>query len=547
MMRDRILRHLDWTSLSYLLFVVYLLLIFWTFTDYGIIWDEYWQSTYGEYVIRWYTTHLRDPAALTYRDLQLYGGLFDVLAQMATRFSPIGIFETRHFVNALFGLLTVVGAYQLGMYLAGPLAGFLSALFLLLTPSFYGHAFNNPKDIPFAALFLISLSYITQSVGSLPHLSRGWIVKLGLAVGLALGIRVGGVLLLGYIMVAFCLAWIVRSLRKRNRSLGLEGFKSAVAVFGRGFLGICAIAYIVMLVWWPAAQAKPVFQPVRALWKTSHFYWPQQVFFEGRFIPFTAIPRYYILKWILISLPEFYFVSLAVGLVLAGMAIARFRTVRNENRFVEYSLLAFSILFPIAYAAVSRAVLYDGLRLFLFGIPPLAFLAGTAVAKLIEQHGRRTIAVAVALIIAASLVLTAADMIELHPYETIFFNRLFGKGLKEASRSFDTEFWGSSYKEGVEWIVKNYRAAPGDGKIKVASCSHPFSTEYYLPKDRFLYVGSYDYQERMTGRPNLFLATTRWHCDQTLQGRVLHVVSRKGTPLLYVKEVSESAQPSRPY
>ena len=122
---------LRWTMLSKILILLYGVVILWTFRDYGITWDEYSQATYGEYIIRWYTSLFHDPAVLNYKNLEYYGGLFDVLAQLVTRISPLGTYETRHLVNALFGFLGVVGTYKMGKYLGGPVAGFLSALFLL--------------------------------------------------------------------------------------------------------------------------------------------------------------------------------------------------------------------------------------------------------------------------------------------------------------------------------------------------------------------------------------------------------------------------------
>src|SRR6476660_9771483 len=97
----------------------------------------------------------------------------------------------------------------MGKYLGGPVAGFLSALFLLLTPRFYGDAFNNPKDIPFACLFLFSMYYLMMAVRYFPCIPGVLILKLGVAVGLTLGIRVGGSLLIGYLGLAFVF-WSIR-------------------------------------------------------------------------------------------------------------------------------------------------------------------------------------------------------------------------------------------------------------------------------------------------------------------------------------------------
>src|SRR5262245_45250126 len=143
---ERFLLSQSWKALTCLLFLLYLIVILCTFLDYGITWDEYLQSTYGDYIIRWYTSFFADRSALTYKNLEYYGGFFDVIGQLAGRISPVGTYETRHLVNALFGLLGVIVVYSIGNYLGGAFAGFLSALFLLLTPRFYGDAFNNPKD-----------------------------------------------------------------------------------------------------------------------------------------------------------------------------------------------------------------------------------------------------------------------------------------------------------------------------------------------------------------------------------------------------------------
>ena len=72
-------------------------------------------------------------------------------AAFLNKVSPFGNYETRHLLNGLVGVVGIVGTWKLGRVLGGPRAGFLAALFLALTPNYYGQMFNNPKDIPFAA------------------------------------------------------------------------------------------------------------------------------------------------------------------------------------------------------------------------------------------------------------------------------------------------------------------------------------------------------------------------------------------------------------
>src|SRR6185369_3060153 len=75
-----------------------------TVGGYGITWDEQFQSNYGEQVIAWYRSGFHNDAALWYRDLYLYGGLFDVIAQLVTRLSPLDLYVDRHIVNVAFAL-----------------------------------------------------------------------------------------------------------------------------------------------------------------------------------------------------------------------------------------------------------------------------------------------------------------------------------------------------------------------------------------------------------------------------------------------------------
>ena len=118
-----------WRYLTYALFLIVLILILSTFLDYGLTADEELQRVYGDYVISWYSSFFRDRSALSYFNLNLYGGFFEVIAQLASRIIPLGVYETRHLINALFGCLAIVTTYKLGSHVSNSMGGFFSALF----------------------------------------------------------------------------------------------------------------------------------------------------------------------------------------------------------------------------------------------------------------------------------------------------------------------------------------------------------------------------------------------------------------------------------
>lgn len=532
-----------WLLLFGLLLVSYLVTIFSTFRDYGITYDEEWHSQYGEYIIRWYTSFFEDKNALTYWTLPLGGGFFDMTARVAAYLLPFGRYESIHLVNALFGLLGVVAVYKLASFLASPLAGFLSALFLVLTPRFYGHAFNNPKDIPMAVLSTFVIYYLVRSIPHLPRIPKGLLLKLGVSLGLVLAVRTGSVVLIGYIGIAFGLWTLNRYFLDSDPGQGRTGMRSDAWRLSKTMIVVCLIAYFVMLVWWPAAQVQPIKQPLKGLWLATNFEQSIEVYFDGATISNKDLPWYYLLKWFLITMPEFYFFAFAAGIIaiITTFLVRRAKSASlDKDHALGMFIVMFGIIFPLGYTVLTRPTDYDGIRHFLFIVPLLAVIAALSVTKILSITTSSVITTIVIVLISSSAIVTAVDMTQLHPYQYIYFNRAFGKGLSNAAKSFETDYWGSSYKEGVEWLVKNYGNSDENRKVKVVSCLYALSTSYFLPEDRFEYLGTFDDGKEIPegAEPDIFLATTRWGGHKKLEGKVLHVVSRKNVPLLYVIEVS---------
>ncbi len=139
---DRRGRKSVWDRLALALFATAALLVLLTFRAYGVTWDEDCQNWYGNLVLTYYLWLLGAAHAphweLLYRyaDLYNYGGLFDLTTAIANRFSPLGVFETRHLLNGLVGVFGLVGCWKLGRRLGGPRAGFAAALLLLLIPNY---------------------------------------------------------------------------------------------------------------------------------------------------------------------------------------------------------------------------------------------------------------------------------------------------------------------------------------------------------------------------------------------------------------------------
>jgi 4-amino-4-deoxy-L-arabinose transferase-like glycosyltransferase len=521
-----------WAFGAALLIALATMVMLYTFLDYGLTYDEHDQHTYATHVWRWYLTGGRESAALNYKNLMYYGAFFEMLAELGARWSPWGTYEGRHFVNVLFALSGIIGTYCLGRLVDSPRAGFLAALFLLATPEFYGHSFNNPKDIPVAVLSVWALFAILK--GTRERCVR-WprVLAAGISLGLLLAVRAGMVFYVGYLG----LAWI-GALTLWHWTAGTESrelIRDAARLAGQLCFAV-GVAWIIMLAFWPYGQVGPIEHPIRAIAAAARFPWNNPVRFQGMDIPAMELPRTYLPVQIAIRLPEFLLLALAcgVGVLVAGRTWRRLA--RCDFRIIDLSILilTLAVLFPIGSAIVLRSTLYDGMRHFIFTLPPLAVLAAAGVSRLLDLPLTRRVRVAVVAAVAVGILAVLWDMIALHPYQSVYFNRLVAGGLRGAAPRFETDYWGASYREAADWVFRNYRSA-ARAPTTVRNCSADFLTRYVIDRNPSVKARFTIAPPNTT--PNLLLATERWHCHEVNGGRLLHIVQRQGVPLAYVYEL----------
>lgn len=501
-----------------------------TVLDYGMTADEPVQNRYGRRLVRWYATLGEDRAAVEQHDTWLYGGFFELAAQAAEVVSPLGVYETRHVVNALVGFVGFVATAWLGAEIAGPWGGLLSLLFLALTPTFYGHAFNNPKDIPFASLFALGTAAVLHASRQLPRPRWPAILGAAVAIGLAAGVRVAAIVLFGYAAVL----WLGR-LWLEPKGAGLRPTRTPLARVLGALLVLVVGGWAVMVLFWPYAQLDPLRNPFRAFGAFSHFWDRMPVFYDGRLTRSGALPRWALPKLFALTLPETYFVASALGgWRLLALLRARPPLRATIARLLPTLSVAALAVAPIAWAVAFHTPFYNGNRQFLFVVPPLAAVAGAAVAAFFRSGGRTARIFATALL-AVAFGVTLVDMVELHPYQSVYFNRLVAGGVRRAALRYETDYWCSTYKEGLDWVVDHYSRRSLHERVKVAGNSTLIQVSYDLRRTeerrrRFQPVTVHD-------EPNVVLATTALGDDKRTAGRPIHVVEREGAPLLYVFEV----------
>ncbi len=532
----------SWDGLSCALFLLATVLVVLTFTDYGITWDEDVHNWYGILVLNYYLSGFKDLSATNWMDLYNYGGAFDMSAAILNHISPFDTYETRHLLNGLVGVTGLVGVWKLGRQLGGPRAGFLAALFLALTPNYYGQMFNNPKDIPFAVGMVWSLYYMTRLAPELPRPAWSTLAKLGLAAGLTLGIRCGGLLIFGYLGLLLAVAGIWHAIEARRVRVLLG---DGVLGVWRGLLPVMLIGYAVMLVFWPFAQLDPIRNPLIALANFSHEIFPFKTLFAGHYFPASDLPWAYLPVHVVLALPELVLVLLVAALPAALFIAWRRHWSLPRGPALAYFVVALAILFPIGYAIAIKAVLFDGMRHFIFVLPPIAALAAGLMDRTLDGLERfpyrRWAYGALAVYGMGHL----AIMGMLHPDEYVYYNAFIG-GVEGADGLFKTDYWANSYAEAVTGLEDHLRAEYGadymDHDFTVAVCGPPISAGFFFPPN---FIFSDD-----RSRADFYIAFTKDDCHKALPGREIYRVERMGALLSIVLDrrpyLAAAASAARP-
>ena len=393
------------------LFATLIALVLVTFHVYAITNDEPVQQHYGELIVAYYASGFKNQALFHFVNLYLYGGLFDGIAVLLQRALPmVDPYTIRHLLCAFIGLGGIGAAWATARLVAGPRAAAIAAFALAVCGPWYGSMFNHTKDIPFAAAMMGATWFLLRAARDLPRPRWRDVIGFGLLFGAALGIRVLGLLMVGYVALAIVIhgpAW-------------RAGAGKAVEFCGRSVTALLpafAIGYLIMIVAWPWSALSP-FNPIRGLIDFSAFHYQIRTLLDGHIYEMANVPRWYVPAYLLFKLP---LIIVAGALVSVIFIVWPRRGVdaAGLHRRNETLLLAVIAAFPVLCEVIDRGPAFTGLRHFLFVVPVFAVLAGSGFDALLRHCAavRPRLSRAAALAIVAVLGWNAGILIALHPYE----------------------------------------------------------------------------------------------------------------------------------
>jgi hypothetical protein len=439
-----------------------------TFRDYGLGWDDYTHAEYADLLLRMYGSGFKDTGALSFANLYMYGGGFDMAAALLHKVIPLELFETRRLLGAIVGLIGLAVTWRLGRRVGGPLAGLAALLLLALCPTFYGHMFMNPKDAPFAVAMVILTLGLVRLAEEYPSPSPRTILIVGLGAGLSIGSRILGGLGLIYALVGF--------VPLLAAEVHIQGVREAARRFihvAYVLLPSLILGYLIMGLIWPWSIMEPG-NPFGALNYFSHFFEkPWKEMFDGALVSVPDMPWSYLPTLFALQLPEVLLGLAIVGAVGALVALTRGDVPARRKTILLIVTLAATL--PLATAMAKRPALYNGIRHFIFVIPPMTVLAGAAFAWGMDwlKENRRHWQPAAVAIFSFGLLLPLSEMIRLHPYEYTHFNHIAGT-VRGADDLYMLDYWGLALKQASdglrEQLAERQEAAPAGRKWKVAVC-----------------------------------------------------------------------------
>jgi hypothetical protein len=428
--------------LAFILFLGLLLAVGWMIVDdFGIGWDEPIQLEIGlanyRYLVR------ADPALLELKDRH-YGPLFEIfLVRMMDQSSPRAMYISRHFWNFAAFWVGVIGFYVL-LETAFPrrwLALFGTGL-LVFSPRIFADAFYNSKDIPFMVAVIWAAAAL-QYYLKRPSFKRMLLV--GLFSAVTTGIRLPGVFLMA--LTALMIGREVLAGRLPLRRASAHGLVYLLTFAGLTFL------------FYPVFWHDPLGEIPQAFEIMANFPHFASVFYMGHFLSPQALPWHYLPVWIGITTPIPCLLLILTGI---GRAVRQWLHKPRSLLAAESTPLMMAALWlglPVGALILRGAPMYDAWRQMFFIYPALLIFAVGGWAwfsgAIRQRFGTNTLsrplmAIAVVLIFAPAALWMAAH----HPYQNLYFNRLAGADMQTVKMRFDMDYWGLTYRRGLEAILE---------------------------------------------------------------------------------------------
>ncbi len=505
----------------------------------GINGDDEYQNDYSQKLVSYYSTMGADTAALNIPkgNMHYYGGLFDIVTGFTNKalgndVLDAGYHNVRHVFNALFGVLAMLFTALLAKEIAGWRAGILTLLLLFLSPRFLGHSLMNPKDIPFAAGYMMAIYYMVLLFKNMPKPS--WKVALGVVGGIAIAIatRAGGMLLIAYLGLFAGVDFLIK-----NGFKGIFSEGKKVGVYAAWTLGVALAGYLLAVLFWPYAMQAPFSHPFEALGEFSKLGVKIRVLFDGENLMSDQTPGDYAIQWIWRTIPLFTLLGFVGSLVFLKKILTRYHV-------LPVFMALFVAVFPVAYIIYKDSILHDGWRHLLFVYPTMVVMASLFFITLEDVlKENKTGKYALYAVVALLALEPAVYIVRNAKFPYTYFNPASG-GIGSAFGNYETDYWGVSMKQAIEWLEESGKISPTMQDTVTIGTSFSYVTHMYVDKKydgkvQVKYVrfnNRYDTDWDYGIFPSRYIKGPHLRAQSWPNKRSIHEVTANGIPLTSVEQ-----------
>ncbi len=438
-------------------------------------------------------------------------------------------FTFRHIAVSVVGWLAILFAGFIALRMAGYRVALITTLLMLLSPIFMGNVFNNHRDIPLATFTVIGVYSIVRYWDIYPKVSRKYLIYVTLALALSFASRLAGGVLLMALMGFYSLLMILKTgMLHKSFIKDLQSLRPvwllALAV---------VVSYFIALLFWPYGLVAPIKHSIEVIKSSGNHPVSLYQIFESKYRLSSSMPDYYVIKYLLITIP------LALWLGLALLVYAIF----SKKALVERSILWLMLLafgFPLIYSYFKLGNMYGSWRHFMFTFPFIAITAGLGWHFLVQRIPRLNASLWSIGIPLLALIHPLQYVVRNHPFEYLYYNEIMG-GTRGAYGKYEWDYSLNSTKQGAEWLKTYIRKNhPKGTKLVIASNASNELTQYFKGFDDSISMAYTRYYERGSILwdyalfPNMYIHPYQLKNHIFPKADSLHFIKLDGEPLVFL-------------
>jgi hypothetical protein len=444
----------------------YLFTSFFLIKDYGITWDAYDSFILGHKYLNFYTTgynnlddkqpEIKDHFPNHTKFLgsnnahQLWWTISNILSastcyiffQTLKWYNDI---EAHNIIIPIITFLFLLLLFFLVRIFWGNLISLVTILSIITFPRFFGHTFNNIKDVPAIFLFSITMLLFAQWI---QNGKTRWLYATFFAGGLAFANKLDAIFFFPIIFL-----WIAPYIYKKIKIHGTVEIRTLLHFF----VGFCIVSLMFiasfpqLLPWFYTSTKTYIYQSLKFLLTLASYARGIGMY------PDCKTFNMYAPKQILYTTPLIMLMFFFIGLFYVIKTVVKQKKYKQPN---INTLLLIWVLLPVLRHCLPCMRHYDGLRHFLIFIVPFSIIVGIGIKRLTFIPT-----------IVSILLLTLPNMyaiISTHPYQTTYYNAIAG-GLQGAQRKnipFSYDYWLNSTKQAIKWINQHHNTT--NKKIKLS-------------------------------------------------------------------------------